>query len=133
MNQEYDTYAYYWVRGFECDHSEISTKLDLSPSSIKIKGELSKYRKNQRIEQNSWQFKSSLPRTEIFQDAHLANLLEFLLPRKDQILSLKKEFETGINCVGYYTNVHPGFHINSKLLKNLAQLELNIDFDLYNY
>ena len=133
MSQEYDTYAYYWVRGFECNHSNISEALNLQPTTIKVKGEESKHIKGRNIKENVWQFHSSLPRTETFQDAHLVKLLESLLPRKSEILALNKKFESGINCVGYYTNSHPGFHLSSKLLSNLAKLELDIDFDLYNY
>jgi hypothetical protein len=133
MNREYNTYAYYWVQGFECDHSEITGILNLEPTTIEVKGEPNKHIPNRNIKENLWQFHSSLPRTEIFQDAHLVKLLESLLSRKAEILALSKKYECGINCVGYYTNVHPGFHLSSKLLRDSAELELDIDFDLYNY
>ena len=133
LKEEYETYAYYWVSGFECSHDEISQYLDIEPTEIKIKGEQSKYIKNRVVTNNSWILHSPLPRDEECQDAHLAELVKLLFRKKEQILALNEKYKTGMKCVGYYTNVHPGFGMSKKLIKCLAALNVDIDFDLYNY
>ena len=133
VSEKYETYAYYWVDGFDCDHTKISEILDLEPSEIRLKGQASTPVLTRRVKENSWMYHSSLPRNEPYQDAHLENLLSTLLLRKRQILSLNEKYKSGINCVGYYTNTNAGFHMSKKLINDCASLNLDIDFDLYNY
>jgi len=133
LEQEYETYAYYWIGQFNCKHEEISQFLGLEPTEIKIKGEPSKYIPNRIVKENSWILHSPLPKNEVFQDAHLAELVKVLVPKKEKVLALNEKYETGINCVGYYTNAHPGFGMSKKLISCLASLNVDIDFDLHNY
>jgi hypothetical protein len=130
--EEFDTYAYFWVEGFECSLDTISSVLNLQPTDFHLKGDVIS-EVNQRFrKRSSWKFQSSLPRSEPFQDSHLENLLTVLKDRKEAIAQLNKNYEVGINCVGYYTNVNPGFHMSADLIKSYAELGLSIDFDLYN-
>ena len=131
MKEEYDTYAYFWVGSFKCNPEEISELLNLKPTRILIKGDLISNRSEKRRKESSWQYYSSLPRTEIFQDAHIENILKAIYSKKQEILKLGSEYEVGINCVGYYSNVNPGFHMSAELIKKCAELNLSIDFDLY--
>jgi len=66
-------------------------------------------------------------------ESHLSNLMDVLDPKKEIIEEIQKKFETGINCVGFYTNSNPGFHMDKELIQRLAGLNLSIDFDLYCY
>ncbi|MBW8186720.1 DUF4279 domain-containing protein [Shewanella nanhaiensis] len=130
--EEFDTYAYFWVEGFECSIDEISSILKLQPTDFHLKGDLISERHMRLRKRSSWKYKSTLPRSEPFQDAHLENLLIVLKDRKEAIAQLNKDYDVGINCVGYYTNVNPGFHMSANLIKSYAELGLSIDFDLYN-
>ena len=131
MEEKIETYAYFFVADFECNPSEITKALELEPTEVTLKGQpLTNGRPRKR---SSWKVHSSLSREEPFQDAHLSNLVEKLLPKKQQIKEIASKFSVGINCVGYYKNVHPGFHLNKALIAQCAELNLDIDFDLYNF
>jgi len=39
MVEIYDTYAYFWIQGFECDPAEISEGIGLEPNRVVLKGE----------------------------------------------------------------------------------------------
>ena len=131
MKEEYDTYAYFWVSDFDCEPEEISSILGLQPTRILKKGALISEKSTKRRNFNSWEYNSILPRTEVFQDSHIKNILEVIYQKKHEILKLGTEYEVGINCVGYYSNVNPGFHISAELITQCAELNLSIDFDLY--
>ena len=121
----YDTYAYFWVEGFECPIKEISSILELEPTSFHLKGDLISEKSSRTRNRSAWEFQSSLPRSEPFQDAHLENLLVVLKDKRNAVALLDSKYDICINCVGFYTNVNPGFHMS-------AYLGLSIDFDLYN-
>jgi hypothetical protein len=130
MEEKYDTYAYFWVADFNCEPSKITAVIGLEPTRVVLKGEsLTNGKTRQR---SFWEFHSSLPRSESVQDAHLSNLMKALIPNAREIRELGLIYPTGINCVGYYSNVNPGFHMKKDLIQQCAQLELSIDFDLYN-
>jgi len=129
MKEEYETYAYFWVSGFENPHSEISDLLGLAPTKAWQRGEQREYIPKQK--ESGWEFHSPLQKNEIFMDAHISALLEILEPKKIEIAKLQNEYEIGINCVGYFRCTNPGFHLDSQLIKKCAELNLSIDFDLY--
>ena len=130
--EEYDTYAYFWVEDFECPIQEINSILDLEPTNFHLKGDLISEKSNRTRSRSVWEYKSTLPRSEPFQDAHLENLLVVLKDKKSAIALLDRKYDIGINCVGFYTNVNPGFHLSAALIRAYADLGLSIDFDLYN-
>lgn len=132
MKPEYNTYAYFWVSDFDCEPNDISELLWLKPTEIQRKGDLISEKSGRKRRQSSWKYHSSLPRTEPSQDAHLKNILDVIQERKEVITTLKTMYSVGINCVGFYYNANPGFHMSSELLKACASLEVDIDFDLYN-
>jgi len=132
MEEEYDTYAYFWVNDFDCDPEEISKFLRLEPHEAFQKGDLISEKSARTRSFSSWTYRSSLPRSEPSQDEHIANLIEVMLSRKNILLELNSKYEVGINCVGYYTNVNPGFHMSADLIKSCADLGISIDFDLYS-
>ncbi len=125
----YDTYAYFWVRGFEVPPSVISRELGLDPTETWVKGEPWLPGRNRSF--NTWHLHSPLPRTEVFMDMHLEALLSLLEPQAAAIQSTRSRYEFGINCVGYYHNENPGFHLSAALIARLHVLALDVDFDLY--
>ena len=131
MEQEYDTYAYFWVSDFDCDPEVISDILGLKPNRSFKKGDLISDKSKNRWKHSSWEYLSSLPRNEPCQDAHISNLVEVMLKKKDAIKKLKEKYEIGINCVGYYHDANPGFHMSADLINSCSTLGISIDFDLY--
>ena len=129
MQEEYETYAYFWVSGFENPHSEITDLLNLAPTKAWQSGEPGEYIPKQK--ESGWELHSPLPKNEMFMDAHISALIDILEPKKNEIEILSNKYEIGINCVGYFKCANPGFHLDSKLIKKCAELNLSIDFDLY--
>ena len=126
----YQTYAYFYVLGFESAPAAISRRLGLKPDKIWLKGEDWLPQNPRKF--NNWQVHSSLEQSEIFLDAHLPSVLNIIEPKRVEILKLRDEgCDVGINCVGYYYNEHPGFHLSAKLIARLAAFSMDTDFDLY--
>jgi hypothetical protein len=132
MEQEYNTYAYFWVNDFDCEPEFISRILGLEPHRYFKKGDLISENSDRKWKHSFWEYYSSLPRTEPSQDAHISNLIKVMLEKKKEISQLQSKYEVGINCVGYYHNSNPGFHMSAELIKSCAELGISIDFDLYN-
>ncbi len=129
MTEEYETYAYFRVLGFEGPYSEITDLLGLEPTEAWKKGDRDNYLQSKK--ESVWEYHSPLPKNEIFIDAHILSLINILETKAEQIKQLPNKYDVGINCVGYFTCANPGFHLDSKLLKRCAALNLSIDFDLY--
>jgi hypothetical protein len=126
----YKTYAYFYVIGFEDEPSTINQRLALEPNETWLKGE--DWLPNKPRECNSWQVHSSLEQSEIFLDAHIKSVLDIIEPKRAEILKLQNEgCDIGINCVGYYYDEHPGFHLSAELIARLAAFSMNVDLDLY--
>jgi hypothetical protein len=133
MTEKYDTYAYFWVEGFICNPKDIDSVMTLEASESYAKGDFISPNSDKRRRQGSWKYMSSLPRTEPCQDSHIANLIEVLSSRQEAIEILQEKYELGINCVGYYTEVNPSFHLSAELIKACGELNLSIGFDLYTF
>ena len=125
----FDTYAYFFVREFDGDPEQISDLLGLVPTRTWQRGELGVGGRQREF--NNWELHSPLPRTEIFQDSHLAALLDILESERERVLSVISKFECGLQGVGYYTNENPGVHMSADLISRTAAFGLSIDFDLY--
>lgn len=131
MTERRDTYAYFWVQGFDCAPQEISRRLGLSPTEVQLKGEVITGNRARQV--SSWNFYSPLPRGDEVLDAHVVALLNALEPCTDAIRAASQQYETGINCVGYYYSANPGFHFSRDTIQRLGALGLPVDFDLYSY
>ena len=131
MNERRDTYAYFWVQGFDCAPEEISQRLGLSPTEVRLAG--GTVADNRKRQSSRWHLYSSLPRGDEVLDAHVVALLDVLVPHRDAIRLISQQYETGINCVGYHYSAHPSFHFSRETIQRLGLLELPVDFDLYSY
>ncbi len=128
-NMSFDTYAYFFVREFEGDAKQISELLKLEPTNTWLKNEPGAQGRPRKF--SNWELHSPLPRTEAFQDSHLLAILDILEQKRDLVLQAVSKYECGLQCVGYYTSEHPGFHMDSKLISRIAAFGLSVDFDLY--
>jgi hypothetical protein len=125
----FNTYAYFYVREFDGEAERVTELLQLTPTRTWKKGEPGPGNRPRKF--STWELHSSLPRTEIFQDSHLAVLLEVLEGRREQVLQLASKYKCGLQGVGYYRNENPGFHMDSQLISRIAAFGLSVDFDLY--
>lgn len=131
MKVRSDVYAYFWVQKYDCSSEEISSMMQISPTEVRERGDVSQ---NGKVRNHSlWQLDSPLARGDNFLQDYLSQLLDILEIRESAIKTLVQKYEAGINCVGYYYGSNPGLHLSAELIKRVAQLDLSVDFDLYNY
>jgi hypothetical protein len=64
-------------------------------------------------------------------EEQLLSLLPLLEERPDALAEAKRRYEVGLMCAAYYHEVNPGFHLDVELLRRVAALGLDLDFDLY--
>jgi len=131
MPETRDTYAYFFVRDFDCDTSDVTQLLRFAPTEANNKN--SPLPSGRLRKSASWKRVSDLPRDTVFVSEHLESLLPLLETHHAAIESVASKFSVGLQCVGFYTNAHPGFHMDSGLVRRVAALNLSIDFDLYCY
>jgi hypothetical protein len=125
----FDTYAYFFVRGFSGDPEQVSARLALTPDRVWRQGDAGAAGKPKPF--SNWELYSPLPRAEVYQDAHLLALLEILEGQRARVLEVIAQYTCGLQCVGYYTGENPGFHMDAALISRIASLGLSVDFDLY--
>lgn len=125
----YNTYAYFFVRGFDCAIQQISDLLQIAPTRAWLKDDEGMGGRPRKF--SNWELHSPLLRTEVFQDRHLNALLEILEDRREGVLQARSLYTCGLQGVGYYTNENPGFHMEAELISRVAALGLSVDFDLY--
>jgi hypothetical protein len=121
--------AYLWIEGFSCSPSQVSEILDLEPTSVWLAGE-TVLQGNRVAPRNAWQRDSSLgPEARLDEHiGHLATLFRERLPR----LRAQVEADVGLNCVDEFLEYQGnGFHLSAHLIRELAQLGISVDFDLY--
>ncbi len=131
MTREYKTYAYFAVKDFDCDHTDISRLMGLEPTRAYNKNSSRPQTPHIKRKTSLWALHSTKPETEIFLDTHIESVLGLVEPRTEVIKKLVSLYYVGIQCVGYYTNANPGFHMSSELLQRVTALGLWLDFDLY--
>jgi hypothetical protein len=131
MPEHRDVYAYFWVQGYTGPAEDISSQLGLSPTSVTRLGEISPYGRPARF--SAWELASPLPRGQGLLQDYLESLLTLLEPHAAAVRDVSSQFSAGINCVGYYYGSNPGLHLSAGLLTRLANLQLDVDFDLYNH
>src|SRR5687768_8488763 len=125
----YNTYAYFFVRGFDCPIQQISDLLQIAPSEAWLKNQEGMGGRPRKF--SNWELHSPLLRTEPFQDRHLDALLAILEDRRERVLQAISLYSCGLQGVGIYTNEHPGFHMDAELVSRIAAFGLSVDFDLY--
>jgi hypothetical protein len=125
-----ETYAYFYIADFECNPNVIIQKLNFKPTETWHKGDA--WLPSKAREFSNWEIHSPVSRSEIFVDEHIKAVLEIIEPKREEILEFQKlGYKTGINCVGYYYDEHPGFGLSAELIARLATFSIDVDFDFY--
>lgn len=124
-----ETYAYFFVEGFDCGPNEISTSLNFEPTESWMKGDISKAGITKK--ESCWLLYSTLSRSELFLDKHIEALVDTLLANENNLRKIVEKYDCGINCVGKFDSPNPGIHLSQELLAKLSKLNIPVDFDLY--
>lgn len=125
----FNTYAYFYVRDFDCDSQHISDTLQLTPSLTWHKNDLGVAGRLRTF--SNWELQSPLPRDAPFQDLNLEALLAILNSQRAAVMQVIAQYKCGLQGVGFYTNETPSFHMSRELIASIAAYQLSVDFDLY--
>lgn len=120
------------IHEFDCSLEEITSKLKLNPTNGWLRGELIPNRKqNVYRKQSTWELKASVsPDSPV--NEHVEFLLNAIEPRKEAFKELVNKYEGELSVVSFFKeDFNPGINLSNALIKRIADLGLEIDFDLY--
>ncbi|MCW3787379.1 DUF4279 domain-containing protein [Plebeiibacterium sediminum] len=122
--------------GFDFDPNEITERLQLKPLSIARKGEdyfVGKRKVKKTWEYNHWDYELKT-KTNAFIGETITEFFENIIePRLELIkeISRKSDITQLIIVQYYYTGCNPGFAFEKKQVKILADINAEIDMDIY--
>jgi pyruvate formate-lyase activating enzyme-like uncharacterized protein len=123
--------AAYVLTRFGCEPDQISEILGIQPTKAWKKGELIG-KSILRRKQNGWELKIQIPDSEDL-DEHITELLKKLSPAWEKVINLNQLYYAEISCVVYsYEAQGPGLHLDKKTLKQMAELNAEVDLDYYS-
>lgn len=108
---------------------EVVKQTGISPSTSWHKGEV-KPGTSMQYSDNGWELKSSLPLESSLVD-HINFLLSAVRPVQEQLLSLTKKYYSILSCAIYFGEESPEVHLDNELLRQIGELNLKFDLDLY--
>jgi Domain of unknown function (DUF4279) len=117
---------------FKCDPDEISTLLGIVPTETWRVDELINPRGTLRYQYNGWALKSQLD-TSAGLEEHMESLLKQLEPQWEIFTELGNCYDIEFSCVIYmeFGDQVPAIHFNKDILQKVANLNAEIDVDLY--
>ena len=121
---------------FDMAPSEITEEINLTPTSIGIKGEhytISPHNQIDRIRtQSHWEYEWELHTNEFIGDIVDKYINEIIFPRINKIASLAKASSVQFQVVQYYyTGCNPTLCIGKPFVKILAEIDASISIDIY--
>ncbi len=129
--QKKENHVSFVICDFECLPEEITKQIGIEPTNTWLKDEVRVVGKGKvRIRQNTWNLKSELPLTDSV-EKHLLHLLDKLAPHKKIINELGKKYYVEFSCGLYFYEVNPGIHLDNKVIKRIAELNVKLDLDMY--
>jgi hypothetical protein len=123
------------VSDFNCPHEEISKKLSLQPTRVRLKGE--EYRiggigAKQIAKQNIWEHKIETVTNENLSDQVMLFVRRTLKPRLRPLKTISKKAKISLDIVQYHCTGHnPEFELTREAVKLLLQLNARIWLDVY--
>jgi len=132
LKNEY--HAWLLVRSFEFHPKEITKQLGLEPTDIKVKGEyriVGKKKPHKMLnKENLWILDSELPRN-IPIEKHLEHLVNKIKPYKQNFIKIANQYSLELTCAIYYYEANPGINLDKNILKELAELNIELGLDIY--
>lgn len=109
---------------------EISKKLQLEPTSVKVKGELTA--NGQLQKHDVWQYERKSETNDFIGEHAEAFISEVIEPRLDVLADICKESNAEFTFVQYYYDgVNPGYCLSKEAIKILGKANLSLDIDTY--
>jgi hypothetical protein len=133
--------------------SQISDSLSIIPSKTWKKGDLIYPKGKLKYKEDGWLIEEKFVIEDIEADTQTSDevedsndkevayptiesltlqLFDNLKPRWEKFKEYGKEYKTELSCVVYYSTQVPELHFSNKTIKLIAELNLNVDIDLYD-
>jgi len=128
-----EIHVYLGVFEFGDDPQVVTDLLGIAPTKAWAAGTLMPGKAGERggrWPHERWELVSPAGREASVEDQLLA-LLPLLEARADALAEASRRFEVGLACAAYFHEVNPGFRLDAALLRRIAALGLDFDFDLY--
>lgn len=118
---------------FDCDPEEITARVGITPTKTWIMGDFINKKKTIKYEYNGWKVHSKLDK-EADLESHIISVLAQLKPGWQSLVKISQSYYTEISCAIYLysDNQLPAIHFNQEILQQIAELNAEIDIDLYN-
>lgn len=127
-------YAWFLITDFESRPDEITKQLGLVPTKTRIKGEYRVVGKKKphklQNKESQWILDSEL-HNNIPIEKHLEHLLKKVRPYKQNFVNIAKKYSLKLNCAIYYYEANPGISLANNILKEIAELNISLYFDIY--
>jgi hypothetical protein len=123
-----EQYAYFTVVG-EFDPEEISLLTGVSPTKAWKKGDINP-RSRYEHKFSRWSLYSRLDKESSLED-HMSDVFEQLESKRPEFAELSLRHNCSLQLVGYFKSFYPGFGLDRKLVKSLADYNLALDCDFY--
>jgi Domain of unknown function (DUF4279) len=124
-------FVYYTLTGPDLDSAEITEASGVPSARIWLKGDLVHPKAIITYKQNGWSVASRLPESAPLQE-HVSDLLELLQHRWSVFAELGTRYHAELECIVYaYGNERPAIHLEAEMVRQLSELSVAIDVDLY--
>jgi len=120
-------YAYLRIIG-EGEIKEVTRALGVEPTKSWNKGDVRKA--GGVYEFSNWTYNAQKFEDKVL-DSSIEKVVDFLESLNWSQVLLPSGFEGTIQCVSYHKERSPGFHLDRKLISRIAELNMEVDFDLY--
>lgn len=128
MTDSNEQYAYFTVTG-DFDPAEISRAVALQPTECWKKGAINPKTQLER-QFSRWSLFSQLERQDRL-EAHIQNVLNQLGSDAPAFQEISAQYGGVLQLVAYFKTDYPGFHLESRIVQQLASDGLSIDCDFY--
>lgn len=125
-------HVYFMLRGFDYDPSEITKRINITPTETGIMGDTKHLPKGGKITltQNTWELKSKLP-LSVAPEEQLLYLLQVLNPSREQLTQLANYARAIFFCAVYFYEVNPEIYIKKEVIKKMVEYNADFHLDLY--
>jgi hypothetical protein len=124
------------ISGFNISPEEVTTRIGLEPTRVVLEGDIKRADPsgaNPPVlhKQSVWVIQTDISPDTSF-DGHLKQTLEKLRPYGNAIAEIADKYECELSIYGFAENADRiAIHINKDEIKELAQLGIGLDVDIY--
>lgn len=127
-----EIYVAFTLTDFDCGPEEITARVGITPAETWKMGEFINKKKTMRYEYNGWQVHSKPEKTEELEN-HLISVLEQLKIGWKFLVEISRLYYAEISCAIYiYSDTErPTIHFSKQVIQKIAELNADIDVDIY--